>query len=448
MRLSSHDALRLAVGYRILWSVGTLVLLAMTWRLWTPADVFPRVPLLSAARQVPPQVEYVAAAALATALALFACSNLFCLLAPSRSVRRCGAPRIRRFACLTVAVSLLLLWVSNQHRLQPWAYHAFLIATATAFAPSAAEQLRLFRLLAISIYAYSAIGKFDFQFLHTVGNQLVDATFQSVAIDAAAVPAATKTRLAMGFPCGELMVAFLLAVPRPRWRVVGSILAAVCHGYLIVLLGPWGLGHQPGVIVWNVMFLLQVILLFLLPSIRPAVVVTESTASSPPPRLGGRSVSVSVVALAIVLPLFEPLGWWDHWLSWGLYSPRNSRAIVEVRPAAIGRLPESVQDLIPSETDPGVIWVRVPTDAWSLETLAAPIYPHSRFQIGVAIALAESSGIDDELRVTELAMAKRLSGEREMAEHRGLQQIRAAARRYRINALPSNDPPMRMKSAE
>ena len=52
------------------------------------------------------------------------------------------------------------------------------------------------------------------------------------------------------FPLGELAVAVLLLHRRTwTWGLAGSI---AMHGLLLLALGPWGLGHRPAVLVWNV----------------------------------------------------------------------------------------------------------------------------------------------------------------------------------------------------
>ena len=43
---------------------------------------------------------------------------------------------------------------------------------------------------------------------------------------------------------------------------------------------------------------------------------------------------------ALVLPLSERSGYWDHWLSWALYSPHNSRAEIQIHQSAVDQLPQ------------------------------------------------------------------------------------------------------------
>ncbi len=238
----------------------------------------------------------------------------------------------------------------------------------------------------------------------------------------------------------------------PRMRKVASIAAIVLHATLLVVLGPIGLEHEPAVLVWNGFFIAQVIVLFLLPAFanddRPA---TSNSGSEPSTFTEGAGASVKsqrgqshsrwpiaefAVGLAVILPLGESRGLWDHWLSWGLYSPRNSRVVVEVRTSAVDRLPDLVRPLIDVDEDAPEMWSRVPIDAWSLTALGVPIYPQSRFQVGVAIALAEQAGFDREIRIVVLGMSDRFDGDRRQEVYRGLPQIRMAADRYLFNAAP------------
>ena len=75
---------------------------------------------------------------------------------------------------IVVAASLLLSFLLDQHRLQPWAYQSFFYALIFS-SMSASAGHKWIMPLAASVYLYSAAGKFDFQFQHTVGQDLMAA---------------------------------------------------------------------------------------------------------------------------------------------------------------------------------------------------------------------------------------------------------------------------------
>src|SRR5690606_19491010 len=108
---------------------------------------------------------------------------------------------------------------------------------------------RLLIALTLSIYTYSALGKFDQQFLHTVGPDLVAALLPWLERGAEPGGGVLSTA-AVALPCAELGLAAMLALPRTR-RLAG-VAAIAMHSLLVLALGPLGLGHSYAVLAWNV----------------------------------------------------------------------------------------------------------------------------------------------------------------------------------------------------
>ncbi|WP_164103151.1 hypothetical protein [Candidatus Laterigemmans baculatus] len=426
-----------AVRYRFFEaSVGLfgLGLLAVTWRLWMPQELFPRVPLLRFALAAPAVLDYLALAAVVVGLLAMA----------ARGVTRRGAS-LRWLVPLGFGVAVVL----DQHRLQPWAYQISALAALFALC-TASRGLFWIRVLTIGIYGWSAVGKLDFQFVHTVGTQMIEAMVRLVGRAPENLSPEWVRGAALGLPVGEAAVAILLAWPHRNgpqrsgtWtRRIGVVLAVALHTTLILVLGPIGLGHQPGVLVWNLFFALQAVLLFW-PTTRSS---SELGVEGPPVRESEKRESSAaagwIVVLMLSLPVLERSGRFDHWLSWALYAPHSSRATVYVTPEAVGRLPESLAALVeqPSESDALELgmgrWVRVPIDRWSLATLGVPIYPQDRFQVGVAFAIAREAGLDREIRVVLRSASNRFSGERESAVLAGRPELQRAAERFAFSAIP------------
>ena len=123
-----------------------------------------------------------------------------------------------------------------------------------------------------------------------------------------------------------------------------------------------------------------------------------------------------MIALVIVMPMTERFGLWDHWPSWALYAPHSSRVQVEVSAGVISRLPLELTALMEKpndEADADLDWVKVPIDVWSLKTLDAPIYPQSRFQLGVSRHIAKEVDAAFQIRVKILGTANRFTGFRQ-----------------------------------
>src|SRR5690606_4119077 len=169
-------------------------------------------------------------------------------------------------------------------------------------------------------------------FLHTVGPDLVAALLPW--LERGAVPGGgVLSKAAVALPCAELGLAAMLALPRTR-RLAG-VAAIAMHSLLVLALGPLGLGHSYAVLAWNVFLAVQAWLLFVKPQ--------PDQPPSPQPAGGGQRVAgiaaTLIVLAALGLPLLERSGYWDHWLSWSLYSPHTSRVDVPIQHSAIAACP-------------------------------------------------------------------------------------------------------------
>ena len=139
------------------------------------------------------------------------------------------------------------------------------------------------------------------------------------------------------------------------------------------------------------------------------------------------------------MPCTERFGIWDHWPSWALYAPHSSRVVVEVAAPSVRRLPADLVALInrpTPEADEMPVWVSIPIDAWSLQSLDTPIYPQSRFQLGVAQQVASVVDSEFQLRVTVLGTASRFSGRRQSTILEGNLEIANAGGNYWFNTIP------------
>ncbi|MEM7477374.1 MAG: hypothetical protein AAF483_20510 [Planctomycetota bacterium] len=392
------------------WSaLSAFALIAVTYPLWISApetDSFPQIPLFESLTAVPIWIDWIALAML-----------LLGWLMIARKPGWVGPSFV-----LVTAVLLVLL---NQHRLQPWHYQLTIFATIFFF-PGAELRQRLFRWIVASIYLYSALGKLDFEFLHTVGMKFVDAMLDPIG-GADQVSGSVQTILVLSMPAVEFLVGF--GVLWRRTRRIAGVLACLMHLGLIVLLSPLGLDHSLGVLLWNVHFIGVAILIFVLPKVKPRSDSKEEAERNPKPTSSepARRVSPSLLpklllAPVVFLPLLERFGLWDHWPSWALYAPHSSRVTVEVAYNTSDRLPENLQPLMPEETETQ-LWVRVPLDEWSLRELGVPIYPQARFQAGVSRVLAERFQSPFEIRATLLGSAARLDGKRLRKEFAGSREI-------------------------
>ncbi len=405
-----------AARRRVLLAVAVFanLLFFATWGLWNPASgewtvdhsSFPRIPLMSFAGNVPAWLEYVLLAT--TIVATWT-------LVLSRS-RKGEYPSL---ACFLVgAVSLTLI---DQHRLQPWLY-LFGILCVFALLLDSKQFVVYSRWLLISIYVFSAWSKLDHTFAHTLGQQFIDTLWTPFRNAGLLLDKQTRTAVAFLFPLIEGLIG--VGLVWNRTRKVSTIAAVSLHVCLLAILGPWGLGHNAGVLIWNLFFVVMLWILF-----------RNMEWSKDPGELKPNQVRWRPWVVAIILtPLLEPLGLLDHWPAWQVYAPRNSRVTMEIRANALGKLPADLTPFL--REDESSAWANVDLDALSLVRLSAPNYPQDRFQLGVALSLAKRYELGDDVRVTLRGIANRFDGSREQELLRGVPDIETAATRFQLNALP------------
>jgi len=409
-----------------------IALLLVSWRLWMPQHDFPQVPLFGFLRPVPLWIDGMLVGLLVIGL--------------GGTLRFGARGRWRTLSLLGVLVGLAGLVALDQHRLQAWAYQAMIIATLLLTVPPRVG-LSWLRVLAVSVYAYSAAGKLDYQFLHTVGQQFLGAAGDWLGIAIETWQPSTRVRAALVFPLVEMglgLAALFPATRRPAgWGLVGM------HATLLWLLGPWGLEHQPGVLVWNGFFVGQALLLFVglgagpqekaagagrIAASLPAQGALGETASGAPAWWRWAGLPVLMVAV-LVLPLTERWGVWDHWPSWALYSPHSSRVEFAVHASQSEQLPATLRPFLKAASSAGG-WRVLEIDRWSLATLGVPVYPQARFQIGVALAVVRQTDLGPAVRFQQRGPADRWTGRRAIEAAGGVSELQEAAERFWLNAAP------------
>ena len=154
-----------------------------------------------------------------------------------------------------------------------------------------------------------------------------------------------RAKLALIFPAVELLCGVALLF-RPT-RIVAAVVVIMMHATLILVLGPWALDHSNGVLVWNLLLIVQAYLLMIKPEWSNHASEQDrarqfKSESSKYNSVGSWFV-VGVVGCALFAPLLERFGYWDHWTSWSLYSPHTSRVDIELHRSAVDALPSSLR---------------------------------------------------------------------------------------------------------
>jgi hypothetical protein len=395
--------------FRRWWSGCTLLLVWATWQVWIDNPLFPQVPVHATLGKLPGWVD----AALMLSMLL---SLVGLLLIPARSQGWRSVAWIFFFTILGLACL-------NQMRFQVWAYQAMIVALVLATC-TPRDAGKLLRWLTISIYAYSAWSKVDVTFLHSLGKQLAEVWLGWARF--ADWPPLAQSMLISLVPLGELAVAVLLAMPRTR--KVGVIASLALHALLLLALGPWGLQHKPGVLLWNVFFMGQNVLLFW-PAVSPVASdedqpsAAEELSAEPIPAL-----ALVVVVGAIVWPLTEPWGYCDHWPAWSVYAPRVERTSCFIAQSETHKLPTSLQEYLEPASDDET-WLRLRLDRWSLDALSVPLYPQNRVQLAVAAAVIEQFDVG-QFQIVRFAPADRWTQTRKQSTLSSLAELTAARQPY------------------
>ena len=390
-----------------------LILLAVTWRLWTPQTVFPQVPFLGWARSVPRWADWIGLIVMTASL---------CAAGVAARSSRISRPALLMFAAIALLMILL-----NQQRLQAWFYQ--FVVMAVLLGAAGQRSLPLLRLLVVGIYFHSALSKCDFSFISTHGQFMLEGLLKNFGTSITGWPPIWRRTAAAMLPVGELAVAAGLCIPRVRrWALWASLLMHVC---LFLALGPWGHQHKPGVLIWNVFFVLQNVLLF--GGIRLSKTESGPSVAGKPSDERPNRLATAVVLLVLVLPFLEPFGLYDHWPGWALYASRPERVRVFIGETTQPNLPPDVKRH--ANTRRGR-WLFLRLDRWSLEAVDAPVYPQDRFLLGAAIAVAEGFELKHEIRVEIDSPADRWTGKRSVRRLEGVDALRKETGRFRLNALP------------
>jgi len=443
---------------RLLRDVSALALIAVTWRLWFSASDFPAVPLFSFLTDVHRSVDRILSGLLVTSLLIDAA------VAALRVTRRGNSAVLdqREWACgLVFVLSALTLILLNQHCLQPWMYH-FLILTPLLWidarrldATSDLEQSerrqssvrgssefsrRAIIWLTASIYMWSAWSKLDASFLHSHGPKFVSAICEATEIPTRFWSDRSWLIAAALLPVGELLVGAALLFRKSRAYGLAASLAM--HLLLMVAVGPWGLNHEAGVLLWNGYFTMQNVILFA--AERRSSAESDQLNNDPmvgesPSSWASRSTSqfgvLAVLIGAILFPAFRAVGCCDTWPAWAVYASSPARVLVQVHDDSVETLPEQMQKFVERrQLNDGWSWLRI--DLWSLAATGTPLYPDDRFQLGVARFVVQETEPGDGIRIIYEEEADRWTGERKRNEFQGKTEISGVAANFLFNSKP------------
>ena len=322
----------------------------------------------------------------------------------------------------------------DQHRLQPWTWQFILVSTVLATADATTAR-SLWRWLVIGIYGWSAWSKIDASFCQQHGPFLWQGILKPFGLEQqwSHLPSTIRFYISAAIPLAEALVAIGLSWSRTRRFAFWG--AVAMHSGLLLALGPFGHNHQPGVLIWNVFFLVQNSLLLRRDFVLEATTTSDTPTEAATPRRDFRNrIAYAVVILAMLWPSVESFGLCDHWPAWAVYAAKPERVTILIHEDEREKLPTEIQrylTAIPFDDQ----WNSLRVDRWSLDALHVPIYPQDRFQVGVLLSLIDTLNLNQVRMIVE-GPANRWTATRQVHEYADTESIARLADSFRCGARP------------
>ena len=273
-----------------------------------------------------------------------------------------------------VAVAaVLVLW--DQTRLQPWLYQGALFLGAFALAGRARPACQL---VLVATYFWSGVSKLNPDF----GPAVLPWALKPLGA-AASLPAEWMAPLGMALGALEALIGVGLLLPRTRRPA--AVAAALMHGVLLLAIGPLGQDWNPVVWPWNLGLAILVLLLFWDDDHGPRAIVWS-----------GDWYHRALVVLVAVLPALHPVGLWDAYLSFSLYSLNVDEAWLAAERAAASSLGPHARAVAETGSDGRLIVRFLP---WAMRDVRTPPYPERRAYVAAFRTLCERTANPGGLRL-------------------------------------------------
>jgi hypothetical protein len=296
---------------------------------------------------------------------------------------------------LAAFISLGLLILLDQMRLQPWVYQYLIMLLVLSLAHNQQHSrnvtISLVQLLVAALYFWSGAQKLNYSFHQEVLPQLLGG-----------IKTDQRTLLALGIIIAliEMGIGLGLLVKRPR-RL--SLWFAIAMHILIPSLLV-ALRINSIVWPWNLSMIAVLLILFHKNdnSLRDAF-VSRGTARI--------HLARTVVLLVITLPLLSFFGWWDLSLSGSLYSGLPPVGVLRVDPSGIEALGEKArQQLFVTSRNEQML----PFYEWSIAELNVPPYSEERVFKQLAREMCRRAGNRLGIELIMKGQPERLTGKYEV----------------------------------
>jgi hypothetical protein len=348
------DTARRLLYLRVAIASGTLLGMALSYKLWLSARDYPLTPVFSFLKPIPHPFDYILFGA--TLLAL-----ILCALTPRL---------IPIFAACAVVLA-----VCDQSRLQPWFYQYFFLLLGVAFAsPNAC------RLIVAGIYFWSGAQKLNTAFIQTGFPWLLEPILRHLPQRAQSL----VHPLSVMAPFIEIWIG--IALLSRKFRLPAIVAALAMHVFILISLGPLGQNYNHVVWPWNVAMGAAVVILF-----------WKAPESANRVLFGEGPFHAAGLVLFIIAPAFSFFGYWDHYLSSAMYASNENHGTIYLSDKIFERLPDGIADYVRVET-PEIDSIDI--GEWSANELNVPPYPEVRIYKSVARKICEYADAPNDVRLS------------------------------------------------
>lgn len=338
----------------IFWLIAKLI----SYKVWLTGRVFPIVPVSEIFENMPPYIH-------ATLFIISITSLLTLIVRPTLQI----IPYVLFF---TEIFSML----ADYSRWQPWEFQYLFILFIFTLNRNNKDIINTISFLLAALYFYSGLQKLNPGFLHQIWNNMILVSFLKIPHAVRRHPVIFYSGY---FPAIIEAAAGLLLLFRLT-RKNASVLLIVMHLFILIWLGPAGIGYN--VIIWPWNILMIILLYFVFLKNEPEALSFSSLI---------KPVNLPVLIWWGILPVLNFWGYWDHYLSGSLYSGKLPlMAICVSQPVQDELLPYIKKDVR------GICNGRplIKLQSWAMDELNVPPYPELRVYNKIRENLSEKYNLD------------------------------------------------------
>jgi uncharacterized membrane protein YphA (DoxX/SURF4 family) len=168
--------------------------------------------------------------------------------------------------------------------------------------------------------AWVLAGMYVWSGLHKMTTWFTDYNYGFLC-DAFAWTQPLKPYTGLGYVVAAIEVLLGVGLLWPRSRRVAAVGVIVMHLYIVAVLSPWGHNWNHVVIPWNLAMMALVVHFFWSLKSDPAPTA---------PSVASRRMTILLLLLTWVMPLFNSFRWWPESLSWKMYANTQPEATLYV----------------------------------------------------------------------------------------------------------------------